>query len=314
MLSFSFVLLLSSFSAVNPFSQRQYHSTRLQGYCATTTIFRSDKKYDAANIPFLSLQTPLHLFGSNRQGTGIALTEVTEIDGRTPTSTESNSTEVLRFGGENNYTSKALVMPSDVGIIHDFFSKPQHQKVLLTSGRRDDGSEMEELDIGTIDLQKWIDNALIMGADAPVVEEDKVIKVTPQGIGILTVKVCPLTVIGTKVTSVQTHPHLQQPMPEYQAVLIQDYPRAEGPRPLVWLFNKIVYGGDPESEKNNSKTRRQDEKAMLRLWTERLPTDGDNNEMFVFKAEAKLFLEFEFPRLLLRFFPLSKEKAEVLCR
>eukprot|EP00547_Thalassionema_nitzschioides_P008708 CAMPEP_0194222630 /NCGR_PEP_ID=MMETSP0156-20130528/33405_1 /TAXON_ID=33649 /ORGANISM="Thalassionema nitzschioides, Strain L26-B" /LENGTH=197 /DNA_ID=CAMNT_0038953501 /DNA_START=395 /DNA_END=985 /DNA_ORIENTATION=+ len=197
----------------------------------------------------------------------------------------------MRFGGKSNYTSIAtLTVPADVEILHEFFRQSKNQQALLTGGRYDTG-DLEMVDIELIDTQKWIDNARLMGGDEPDFAKDKIVQVTPDGIGILTAEICPLSIIGGKVTSTSTGENNSSALPEYQAVLIHDYPRAKGPRPLVWLFNKILYGGDPDDETKILKPRRREEKAMLRFWAERLPStiNATTTETFVFKAEAELW-------------------------
>jgi hypothetical protein len=272
--------------------------------------------------------TTMHLFGKNKDGANLQdETEIQEqltIDLDMDTnidddevdemeqSNENASTQTMKFGGKNSYTSAPIPMPTDVQTIHEFFAQPNHQKVLLNGGRVDIG-HMDDLDIADVDVNKWMENARAIGGDVPDVTKDRVVKVTPQGIKILTSEVIPLTVIGTKATSTGVG------MPEFQAVLIEDDPRAVGPRPLVWLFNKMVYGGNPEDDTNPKylkKQRRRDEKAMLRFWAERLPEEEEeeSSSSFVFKAEAELILEFEFPKFLLRFFPIGMEKAEQICR
>jgi hypothetical protein len=313
---FFYITLVSSFFfKAGAFSHRYITNEPRRNFETCLTDQSLCRQYQASTIALASSTTALHLFGKSQDTTTkTAITDqdvlVVDID---ETKEESNQTAILRFGGKNTYTSSTIPMPSDVQQIHNFFAKPENQKVLL-AGRRDGTSEMEELDMSEIDSEKWVENARIMGGDKPDFAKDRVVQITPKGIGILTVEVCPLSIIGIKVTSAKSQGG-EPPMPEFQTVLIHDYPRAKGPKPLVWLFNKIVYGGDPNNENKTFKQRRRDEKAMLRFWAERLPSNfNSTGETFVFKAETELFLEFEFPRLLLRFFPLSKDKAEEIVR
>jgi len=58
----------------------------------------------------------------------------------------------------------------------------------------------------------------------------------------------------------------------------------------------------------HDKSSARNEKALLRVWAQ-----PSINGTFVFAAEAEIRLEFSFPKLLLRFFPMNKEKAEGIC-
>lgn len=317
-------------------------------------LFRKSKGgHSKIETPIPNLEDNGVLLVADDVRVGVGVDEETE----TETETEPSKTETLRFGGKNSYTSQIVPIPADADLqnIHDFFAKFEHQKILLTGGKND-SSEMEELDVqsDSVDSQKWIENAKFMGGDEPNFDRDRVHKVIPQGIKIVTLEVLPLSVIGTKIRSTAPNDVKGFRMPEFQAVLIDDQPTAIGPRFSVWLFNKIVYGGNPNAEvkakgkgkeektASASKQRRRDEKAMLRFWAERRPVlqplesesdpklgedsdsdldsstrseygSGSGSYDLVFRGEAELWLEFEFPSILLRFFPLSKEKAEELC-
>lgn len=230
--------------------------------------------------------------------------------------------EVIKFGGKVNITLPLQINNEET--LFDSFSRPEYQKILLSCDDSDE-SEMEELDIISVDTNKWVENAKILGAEKPDVENDKVFLVMPGSISILpTVAICPFTIIGTKVTtrSIPNSGEADLLMPEFQSVLIEDNPRAKGIKPLVWLFNKMVYGKDPDMIEGNSqkeekdegkgKPGAKDEKAWCRYWIEK-QVEEDESTYFL-KGEAELFIEIDFPKFLLRFFPISKEKAEELCR
>jgi len=243
--------------------------------------------------------------------------------------TTGTSTETLRFGGKQSYTSPILPLPSNHQSLLDFFANADNQAVLLTGGK--DDSSVDPIILDPIDdvelIDVWKTNAKVMGAEEPDETMDQVLKVLPSGIRMITVVVCPETLIGTKLTTCKRKEASATPVdrdssririfPELQAVLIEDDPKAIGPKPLVWLFNKIVYGGDPESiDKGTKAAKKKDrnEKALLRVWAELVSKSDEGDDLtepsFVFKADSEMELEFKFPRWLLKFFPLSKSKAE----
>jgi hypothetical protein len=261
-----------------------------------------------------------------------SLSSSSEVKQPTSNGKKPRSSETLRFGGTQNYTSRIMPLPSNHQTLLDFFSNVDNQVILLTGGKEDSTVTPIRLNPTTEDahlIDLWKTNAKFMGAEEPNEETDQVMKVLPSGIRIITVEICPETVIGTKLTTCCEQGEISEGdgdssrlLPEFQAVLIEDDPKAIGPKPLVWLFNKIVYGGNPEgnNERTNDleeKKRNRDEKALLRVWAERALSSEDGRLLtepsFVFKAESEMQLEFEFPRWLLKFFPLSKSKAEAVC-
>ncbi len=129
--------------------------------------------------------------------------------------------------------------------------------------------------------------------------------------------IIPTTTIGTKLIEVESSINDQvKTLPEFQATLIEDEPVAKGPKFFVWLFNKIVYGGNPDEIIQQQQYNDRNETAFLRFYVQPIESENitNGNEInFVFVAESSMWLEFLFPKLLLRFFPMKKEKAEELC-
>jgi len=243
--------------------------------------------------------------------------------------TTGTSTETLRFGGRQTYTSPILPLPSNHQLLLDFFANADNQAVLLTGGKAE--SSVEPIFLNLLDdvelIDVWKTNAKIMEAEEPDETMDKLLKVLPSGVRIITVVVCPESLVGVKLTTCKRKEASTTPIdgdsssirifPELQVVLIEDEPKAIGPKPLVWLFNKVVYGGDPEGiDKITKAAKKKDrnERALLRVWAELVSQSEEGDDLpepsFVFKADTELRLEFGFPRLLLKFFPLSKSKAE----
>jgi len=237
---------------------------------------------------------------------------------------------ILRFGGKYSYKSQIFSYPSSSpsipsdtvlnDFLFNFFSEEKSQHILLSGGTNStiqkvsmEGSEYDEL------LRKWNEKISSSSLEAKMPEPhvDPVVVVTPPGIDILTVSIIPTTTIGTKLTEVDSSIGGQlRKLPEFQATLIEDEPMAQGPKFFVWLFNKIVYGGNPDEIVQHHSSNDRNETALLRFYVEPVTQeDGVNSDgiNFAFVAESSMWLEFLFPKLLLRFFPMKKEKAEELC-
>ncbi|GFH50099.1 hypothetical protein CTEN210_06575 [Chaetoceros tenuissimus] len=225
-------------------------------------------------------------------------------------------TETLRFGGSMNYTSSTLPLHKES--LFEYFTDATNQAILLTGGKEDstvqhislNQTHFEKKEISLL-IEKWKENAQLVNAKPPNPIQDFMIQVIPSGINLLTVTICPETIVGTKFTMYQEGNTLC----DYEVVLIEDDPKAVGPKPLVWLFNKIVYGGNPDTmEMNNGIERNRNEKALLKATAEKVINDEKGQSLsspaFTIRGESEMMLEFEFPKLLLRFFPLSKNKSE----
>ena len=253
------------------------------------------------------LKSQLH-YKKNKVWTAAVVGENDLIE-RTGTSHENqgkNKTrkkEIIKFGGEICYHSDPLPFPTNGNTISDFFATKQHQNILLR-GNGDNTVEFLSSDVVDNNLRrKWAEQSSLVGGENPG-EIDEVVLVTPPGIGMVGIKIFPTSTMGTKCFEFQ-RPNTTMSLPEYQVVLIEDEPRAEGPRFLVWIFNKISFG--LEGKKSSPENRRQ--QAFMRLWAEPL----DDEKKVVFKAVISMWIEIKFPSFLLRFFPMKKNEAEDLC-
>lgn len=258
-----------------------------------------------------------------------------------PSRNIKDRTATLRFGGKLSYASQPFPIPEDVTTLKDFITAPKHQHVLLLGGNSNiTGTEFLDPSSLTPEfVQRWKEQSNKIGGNEPMLDVDRVVRVVPAAIDVFTVRILPESLIGvshrsscrllqTKLSPLSTKARKiaerMQMVPEYEAVLIDDEPRAEGPAPLVWLFNRIVHGGRNSADRKSEK-RKRSEIAVLRVYTEPLcvgcTAGNDYNassylneeESFVFKAESELWLQFDFPRYLMRFFPMGKAKAEDIC-
>lgn len=221
--------------------------------------------------------------------------------------------ESLIFGGTYTYRSKtyslSLTMQELEENLFHFLGDERIQHMLLSGGKNSTIQKVTIDEFSSDIVSKWYEQADFVKAEQPDPSTDSVVIVTPPGVELVTVKVIPTTTIGTKILSKSYDSDSN--LPEFQATLIEDEPRAVGPRFFVWLFNKVVYGGNPD-DLLNKKENRRNESALLKLYIDPIEVNEDNVS-FCFVAESYMRLEFLFPKLLLRFFPLKKEKSEQLC-
>ncbi len=244
-----------------------------------------------------------------------------DVDATTDTleSNDNKNMELLSFGGTYTYTSQQFLLPLPIEKVEEnllhFFHDESIQHLLLSGGKNSTITRLpsdEKLLTSDI-ITKWESQVKSLEVEMPDPSTDSVVVVTPPGIELVTVKVIPTTTIGTKVVT-RTALDDKIILPEFQGILIEDEPRAVGPRFFVWLFNKITYGGDPDHETIiDRKQNNRRESALLRVYIDSVEINDDGAVSFSVVAESFLRLEFDFPKLLLRFFPMRKEKAEKLC-
>eukprot|EP00559_Dactyliosolen_fragilissimus_P003142 CAMPEP_0184866108 /NCGR_PEP_ID=MMETSP0580-20130426/20790_1 /TAXON_ID=1118495 /ORGANISM="Dactyliosolen fragilissimus" /LENGTH=319 /DNA_ID=CAMNT_0027365585 /DNA_START=138 /DNA_END=1094 /DNA_ORIENTATION=+ len=215
---------------------------------------------------------------------------------------EPSTNNALRFGGESIYTSDPMPKPPRGKSLSDFFSNPKHQYIIWKGSNQTVDAYPDDLDDVLI-RQKWKVQSSAIGCKMPR-EDDPIVIIKSPSIDVASVKIFPTTTMGTSCfTSNESGEPVD--MPEIQAVLIEDHQTAEGPRFLVWLFNKIMFRDTKKTEDvgENSQV------SLLRVWVEPQPCGTE----VTFKSSVLLRMKIEFPSVLLKFFPMKKEKAEELC-
>lgn len=207
-------------------------------------------------------------------------------------SDENEKKSTLKFGGKLSYESKPFPIPHDLSLLNDFLSSDEAEFILLSGGNNVTDIEYLTDDSMISDyMTRWKEEANRFGGELPR-PGDSIVRVVPASIRILSVSILPKSVIGTTVI----HNGI---LPEFQATLVDDTPTAQGPMPLVRLFNLIVNAGIKD---------KRNESAFLKL---RVKMQEDNTCTFV--ADTEMYLEFNFPSLLLKLFPIKKEQSEKIC-
>ena len=299
---------------------------------AAFTLSSSSRKGDIFNHGCILIKRnnvlSNHFFFSSRfshklsltQDDTLALLTADENDIKKQEKEPQQKHETLKFGGKLSYKSQMYTSTTVNDIIeltYNFFEQETTQNLLLSGGKNSTIDAIHSDDLHPELIMKWNDEVKALKASKPDIKQDRVVKVTPQSIELVTVCVIPTVTIGTKLIKVEKTLNNGNTiiLPEFEAILILDEPRAEGPKFFVWLFNKITYGGDPDKlSDNDSRTSKRRERALLRIRTELVEAEEFQLEQkLIFIADSSMTLEFEFPKMLLRFFPMKKEKAEQLC-
>ena len=174
----------------------------------------------------------------------------------------------------------------------DFFRDSKHSACLISAGNT---RESHTVAVSDELLQKWKSRALALGAKEPEAT-DTIISVRTGGIRFAGVTVESTSLIGSKLLL----PTAANAFPSYEFVLIQDQREATGLRPIVWVYNQLTGVGDKERDKYTTP-------MSLSRVTPCLTPDG---ESVTFQIDSFLEIRINFPAILLKILPVSKEKAE----
>lgn len=226
--------------------------------------------------------------------------------------------DVLTFGASISYTSDPSPLPSatkdDDGakMLTRFFQ--QNHGILLRGGQDEGVYPIQKLSISSSRdqrlIHRWNKQCKAVNAQLPDLEGgDYVASVETAGVLLSGIEILPTSIVGVKIlpTGAQRETvggdckEAATAMPEFQGVLISNEQRAKGPRPFVWLFDKIVHGAKKTGDGDEKTT------SFVRVWVEPI------NEGFVFRATTFLEIRIHYPRVLSKLLPVGKSAAEKLC-
>jgi len=237
--------------------------------------------------------------------------------------------DVLTIGAQISYSSDPAPAPaSETKTLEHFFQR--HHGILLRGGY-DDGDKgaypLERLSFNDGDSKRsrqllhiWKQQCVDVDAKLPDLDNngdggsDYMAAVKTEGISICGVKMAPTSVIGVKIlpSEVQTNCDDRKGkgmmMPEFQGVLIKNDMRAQGPRPVVWLFNTMLYGN--KNPDYDAEHKMMNTASLTRVWTEF--TDGDEQRL-VFRATSFMQIKIFYPQTLSKLLPMGKGAVESLC-
>lgn len=209
----------------------------------------------------------------------------------------------LNFKGSKVLRSDPLPLKTES--LESFFRESNNKNYIRKLVLSGDGSNQVEplSNSETIALcEEWSECAMNVGASIPDPEknpeDDVIYKVKTGAINFPGLKVSTVAMLGTRLT----FPTESILLPKVECTYIRGEQIAEGPRPLVWVFNRLTGNG-----KENASGGDQSVRSLSNFYTERV--EGDV-EKIVLVLEGKLNIAVKFPSLLLKILPVSKEKAE----
>jgi hypothetical protein len=197
--------------------------------------------------------------------------------------------ETLKFGKELTFTSKTL-SDATAEDVAEFFRRKECLDLILGAG----GSRPVKEITATPQLKKlWLEACDQFESASPPADGDLMLS---------TDTVLPLPGITLTTTGINGVKLLkdEKGLPMYETVLIADRRTAKGPAPIVWIYNQLT-GDDKIKEGEFSPPQAR---VMSRS------SITEKNGKFAFKVDVVFRIVVEFPAILVRILPTSKDKME----
>ncbi len=219
---------------------------------------------------------------------------------------EKKGMTTLHFKGEKVFQTDPLPLES-MDVLQSFFEreKDEIRSILLSGSSGKNTVVALPGKEGVKEKEAWSKQCQVVGGNLPSFENgDVVYRVNADGMNMGGLQIKNEMLIGatTKIgntgddtSSINTN------SPEYQFVFISDKRIAEGPRLLVWVFNKLMGAG----KKDDGEDTEQAITSLTRFYANTISKDE-----VIFTLESSLDIAVKFPSFMLKILPVSKEKAE----
>ena len=201
---------------------------------------------------------------------------------------EKKGMALLKFVGEATTTTDPVPMPPSGISLADFFAIDSHRDLLM----KGTGNLVEPMEPNDELMKRWAVEAKRVGA-VPPQEGDALLQVTTSGIQFPGLKILSVATIGAKLIVDDDGGY-----PVHEFTLVKDTIKAEGPRPIRFIFNKLTATRDEEAKEQTTHS------------LTRTTAKSAGGDKLVFTSSSYLEVDVAFPRVLLRILPVSKEKAE----
>ena len=215
---------------------------------------------------------------------------------------------MLSFQASINYRTKPAPLPPSEKSMDDFFASKRHRDALLVGTGN---IKVERFDSSSSKISKralakrWKQEARASGGKLlPPKVSDTVIQLKLET-SFLVFTIFALAILGVKLLpqskNVEEHQNLQsRQSPEYQFVLLGEDFRAEGPPPLVWLFDQLTGA----ARRKNAETDDHTIHGIFHIWAE------CQESSIVFCSKTDISIDIGFPALLLGILPVRQEVIE----
>lgn len=208
------------------------------------------------------------------------------------------ATTTLHFKGNKVFKTSVPLKADNIETL--FVSNLKDIRKLLLSGSGNNNAEILSEEESNKLMNEWKKQTVKVGALTPNAEEhpelDVICRVNTSGINFVGLEVKSDALIGTKLVLNENS------SPEIQLVFVKDSQYAEGPKILVWIFNKLT-GKDDKKAKT-------EKEQMVTSFSKFYATSSNEGDDISLVIETSLDIAVQFPKFLLKILPVSKEKAE----
>jgi hypothetical protein len=196
-----------------------------------------------------------------------------------------------KFVATRDVVSDPVPMPRDPQFLQDFFALKSHRDLLFPYEFTliDSGTpSKEDINMASVLSKKYLPP---LPDSSTELIESKLLEFVSPGISFPGIKVTSILKMSAQ-TLVLTG---EQRLPEYRFVLLESTTKATGPKPIVWLFNKLTRAGETKEQSTFSCTR--------------LSVEERGNSL-VFHANARLEVQLNIPKVMIKLLPMKKEVFE----
>lgn len=171
-----------------------------------------------------------------------------------------DTSNLVSFVGETSLRTEPVTMPANFQLLNDFFFDDENRNIIFS-------------DRG--DVRKVLSG------------EKELLEIDASVVGLKGLRVSSIAVIDAQ----SSHSTSVRELPAYTFELVDSRLSATGAAPLVWLFDKLVFGKDPVGG----------EKSVTTKSTTRVSCEQTVDGFLVFTGKARLQVDIRIPGRMLKF-------------
>lgn len=201
--------------------------------------------------------------------------------------------ETLTFSADFAFVSEPFFVADRSDVI-SFFKKDETRDLLLSAGGKR-SAEAVTLTPELIEMWKICCNTFYGPESLP--GENDIAIAAVSDIQFPGLKMITTVCSGSKALSTRSN----EDLPMYEFVLIADKFEVQGAAPVVWIFNKLT-GSKAEDSQEFGLTKTRARSRVSLIETE--------NSNYAFQFALEMQVKVEFPKVLVKIMPTTKEKME----
>lgn len=217
----------------------------------------------------------------------------------------------LHFKASLIATTRSVPKPkSDDLALLEFFSSDDHRNHLLIGRGNMRVTKLPKSYNTTRLFCRWKEESRFFDMTLPTVITNQKFTMLAVSTNFLIFSIIAEAILGVELFAPKrpshNHIHLAETIsPEYQFVLLEESFYADGPPPMVWLFNQITGVDNIVDKPAGDELKSHSSHVFFRVWTKET-----SNSTIAFTAQTKADISFNFPSVLLNLLPVSKDIIE----